>query len=806
MSTADFQSAARGLNYRQPAANFNEALPLGNGTLGAMPFGHPTCERIHLNHDRLWAGRHAPQPDPEAPGHLSEVRRLLFAGEYAEAHRHAARHLLTAYNQPYLPAGDLLIRAVPPPAGGDPDHYHRSLDFAEGLHRTSASWGDVREERLCYCSFPDRVFVLEATRTGSFWDEVLFQLESPLRHRIESGNGDVLLLGEAPLDVPWPGVEPSLGPGEGVRYAEPPETPPRVFAIRLRVCTDDGELSATPDGLRLNGSSAWRAWISIHCAGTPEEAAGVTAKTLDSAGMHSPAALLARHRRDHNSLQGRVSLRLDGTPAEICALPTDKRLRRRAAGAHDPALEALLFDYGRYLLIASSRPNSQPANLMGIWNPHLQPPWWSNYTLNINTQMNYWPAEVCALPECHEPLFDLIDDLRRSGGETARIHYACRGWCAHHQTDFLRQTTPVGASPNGVHEMAPSYALWPLAGVWLCRHLWEHFLHSGDTQFLRERAWPAIRGAAEFLLDWWIPDPRTGEPVTAPSTSPENCFCPPDGEISAVGTSSAMDISLSRELLETARECLQLLGTNEDTELRHRIDFLLQDLPPLSLDGNGGIREISEDWPDAEPPHRHLSQLYGLFPGTEIPSHQPDATLHEAAVKTLAERGDAGTGWSLAWKICLRARLGQGDHAHRLLGQLFQPVDSACFETANDGGGLYPNLLAACPPMMVEANFGATAGIAEMLVQSHRPGIVDLLPALPSAWPQGAFFGLRLRGGLTLDLAWQDHRPDKIRLHSQKEIRITLSWQNHSLPLRLRENETLCLQPFPFSETADSPI
>ena len=413
--------------------------------------------------------------------------------------------------------------------------------------------------------------------------------------------------------------------------------------------------------------------------------------------------------------------------------------------------------YSRYLLIAASRVGTQPANLQGIWNEEVMPPWWSNYTININTQMNYWSAEAHGLGECHTALLDFVSDLASYGAATARIQYGLPGWVTHHQTDFRRQTTPVGFSKPNAMRNSSKWAFWPFGGAWLSLHLHEHYLYSGDTGFLRARAYPVLKGAAEFLIGWLIDDPRNqGLLTTAPSTSPENTYIDSVGLTRAIAIGSAMDISITRAVLQAfiqvTRELIDL-GDFDDA-LSLRAEAALLRLPITALTPDGRITEFDADWPEAEVSHRHISQLFALAPGTEIcPRDTPD--LAEAARKTLERRGDGGTGWSLAWKALCWARLGQGERAYALLCGLLRLVSSDIREMANQGGGIYPNLFTACPPFQIDANFGFSAALNAMIVQDHRTDVV-LLPALPLALSTGQVDGLRLRGGLTLTMQWRD--------------------------------------------------
>jgi alpha-L-fucosidase 2 len=456
--------------------------------------------------------------------------------------------------------------------------------------------------------------------------------------------------------------------------------------------------------------------------------------------------------------------------------PTDQRIRGFQQ-SDDPQLVALLFQYGRYLLIACSRAGTQPANLQGIWNDQVRPAWSSNWTLNINTQMNYWPAEVTNLAECLQPLFDLIADLSVAGRATAETNYGCRGWTAHHNTDLWRQTAPPGDYGRG----NPVWAAWPMSGAWLCQHLWEHYSFGRDETFLRERAYPIMCGAAEFCLDWLIADDQ-GRLVTAPSTSPENNFTTSDGRTAAVSMASTMDMAIIRDLFTNCIAAASILDA--DAAFRAQLESAVRRLYPAQVGRHGQLQEWFRDWDDPEDHHRHVSHLFGLHPGRQItPSDTPE--LFAAARRSLELRGDGGTGWSMAWKINFWARLLDGDHAARLIERMLNLVQSS--EVAMAGGGVYANLFDAHPPFQIDGNFGATAGIAEMLLQSHANEL-HLLPALPAAWREGHVTGLRARGGFEVDIAWRAGRLSGASIRATRGGRCCLRTRE---PVQIEEGGTI---------------
>jgi alpha-L-fucosidase 2 len=739
------------LTYDKPAARWTEALPVGNGRIGAMVFGGLEDDRLQINEGTLWGGSPNNYADPEAHTRLEEIRRLIFAGQVAEAEKLSEGVMgRPKLLMPYQPFCDLRLHV---PGHGQATAYTRRLRLDDAILETSYTVGPTTFRREVFVSYPDQVLVvrLTASRPGQITLQVGMDSPQP-GTRVESAGQDGLqLTGQ---------IQPRQNPARS--WTGSWDQPGLRFAAVLKVLTSGGSVRSAEG--RLDISAANSATIVFSNATSFRNFQDIGGDALESArGFLTRASkrpydqMRQRHVEDFGRLFSRVQLRLGDARSTDT---TDRRIKSFAEN-EDPDLLALHFAFGRYLLISSSRPGGQPANLQGIWNEDLLPAWGSKWTTNINLEMNYWNADAGDLWETLEPLWSAVRDLRVSGAETARAHYAARGWVLHHNTDLWRATTPVDGS----------WGLWPMGQAWLANQMWDHYDFSEDREFLRREAYPAMKGAAQFILDTLVPAPPgtpfAGRLVTIPSTSPENRYVL-NGQPQQMTYGATMDIELIRELFENCGRAAAILGT--DADFRAELERTGQRLPPLQVGARGQLQEWIEDYPEAEPAHRHVSHLYALYPGNSIDLERTPP-LAAAARKTLELRGDGGTGWATVWRIGLWARLRDADRAYANLKSLIMR-------------STLPNMFDLHPPFQIDGNLGGPAVIAEMLVQS-RTDEIRILPALPRQWPSGSLTGVRVRGGGRADITWKDGRLTELRLQSERAKTYRVSYGERSAEVRV---------------------
>lgn len=765
--------------YKQPAEFFEESLVLGNGKMGATVFGGVNSDKIYLNDITLWSGEPVnANMNPEAYKNIPAIREALKNENYKLAEE-LNKKVQGKNSESYAPLGTLEINNS---EKGKATNYYRELDLANATSKVTYEMDGVKYTREYFVSAPDQVMIIKLTSSEKGALNFDISLKSLLKSEVAVRNNVLMMNGTAP-------IHENVGYAVPEKYLQIKERGTR-FTTLLQVKKTDGQLTSSRAALTIKNASEVYLYIAVatsfngfdkNPATEGVDDVAIAAQNLNKAYAKPFDKLKENHVKDYQKFFNRVDLNLGETTAPD--LPTDERLLRYADGKEDKNLEILYFNFGRYLLISSSRTLGVPANLQGLWNPHLSPPWSSNYTMNINLEENYWLAENTNLSEMHQSLLSFIKNLSITGKVTAKTFYGVNeGWAAAHNSDIWAMTNPVGQ----FGKEDPMWACWPMAGAWLSTHIWEHYTFTKDQNYLKKEGYPLMKGAAEFCLGWLVTD-KNGNLITSPSTSPENQYKLRDGFVGATLYGGTADLAMIRECFDKTIKASKALNT--DADFRKKLETALSKLYPYQIGKKGNLQEWYFDWEDNDPKHRHQSQLFGLFPGDHItPLKTPD--LAEASKKTLEIKGDETTGWSKGWRINLWARLWDGNRAYKMYRELLRYVDPDGKKTEKPrrGGGTYPNLFDAHPPFQIDGNFGGAAAVAEMLVQSDENEI-RLLPALPDAWEEGSVKGICARGGFEIEMNWSNKKPQKVMISSKNGGKTTLIFGDKKQEIVLKKGE-----------------
>jgi alpha-L-fucosidase 2 len=776
--------------YKQAANHFEESLVLGNGKLGATVFGGVVSDKIFLNDATLWTGEPVnPNMNPEAYKNIPAIREALYKEDYKLADQ-LQKKVQGKFSESYAPLGTLFINF-----GGDSlaQNYYRELDISTAISKTSFELKGVKYTREYFVSNPDKVFVIKLTSNKKGALNFNLKFNSLLKYNVLIKDKILMAKGFAPTRAEPNYRRDAKNPivfieGKGTRFTS---------LVKIKN-TEGGQIALTDSTLGIKNGTEAIIYVSIATSFNGFDKNPVTDGLNDgqiandqlNAAFKKPYNELKKaHLKDYQTYFNRVKLNLGKTNAPN-NLPTDERLRRYREGQEDKKLEALYFQYGRYLLISSSRTKAVPANLQGIWNPYIRPPWSSNYTTNINAEENYWLAENTNLSEMHAPLLGFIKNLATTGKVTAKTFYGVNGWTVAHNSDIWAMSNPVGDFGSG----SPSWANWNMGGAWLATHLWEHYTFTQDKNFLKNEGYPLMQGAAQFCLEWLIADTLAhanpvgkGYLITSPGTSPENIYVTPTGYKGASLYGATADLAMIRELFQQTISASKTL--NSDAEFRTKLEQALAKLHPYKIGKKGNLQEWYYDWEDNEPKHRHQTHLFGLFPGHHITPEPATWDLSYACRKTLEIKGDETTGWSKGWRINLWARLWDGNRAYKMIRELLTYVEPDGIRTSySKGGGTYPNLFDAHPPFQIDGNFGGAAAFAEMLVQSSETEI-RLLPALPDAWSEGSVRGLCARGGFEVSLNWANNGLQKVVVSSKTGGKTTVMYKDKIKNIDLKAGE-----------------